>query len=56
MNELILKCWNGCYGCCSFEVYWKHLTNNINEAGEYYKEIWPFVWIENADGHTVKNF
>lgn len=56
MDELILKCWNGVHGCCSFKVYWKHLTNNIDEAAKYYKKIWSFVWIENTNGEIIKKF
>lgn len=53
MNNITLKCWNGIYGCCSFEVYgW----DNLEKAGKHYKEIWPYCWAEDEEGNVIKKF
>lgn len=55
MENLILKCWNGLYGCSSFEIIgWEYDFYNIKEAQKYYKEIWGHCWIENNDGDVIK--
>lgn len=43
----VLKCWNGIYGCSSFEVIgWQYDFNTIEEAKKYYEQIWTKCWIE----------
>lgn len=43
----VLKCWNGIYGCSSFEIIgWQYDFNNIEEAKKYYEQIWAKCWIE----------
>lgn len=55
MNNLVLKCWNGIYGCSCFEVIgWPF--KNLDEAGKYYKEIWPYYWAEDEEGNIIKKF
>ena len=40
--------WNGLYGCESFECYINsYVSTNIKEWIEYYKEKYPFVWVED---------
>lgn len=54
MNNLILKCWNGIYGCSSFIIEgWEYSFNNILEAGSYYKTIWGHCWIEDPMGQVL---
>lgn len=43
----VLKCWNGIYGCSSFIIEsWEINFRDINEAKEYYENIWDYCWIE----------
>jgi hypothetical protein len=54
MGALVLKCWNGIYGCSSFEVIgWQHSFKDILEAGAWYKDIWNHCWIEDACGNVL---
>lgn len=55
MEELTLKCWNGIYGCSSFEIIgWKYDFSNIHEAQKYYSDIWAKCWIEDLNGNIVR--
>ena len=54
METLVLKCWNGIYGCDSFEVTgWQYDFNGILEAGAWYKDIWGHCWIEDTCGNVL---
>lgn len=54
---MILKCWNGIYGCASFIIEcWEYSFKNIDQAGEYYKSIWGYCWTEDTDGNVIKSY
>lgn len=52
----ILKCWNGIIGCSAFEIEIICGFKSIDEAGEYYKSIWGYCWIEDEAGKIIKKF
>lgn len=56
MNNIILKCWNGIYGCSSFEVIGWQYDGSLEKAGKHYKEIWPYCWAEDEQGNVIKRF
>ena len=57
MAEIILKCWNGIYGCCSFEIEnWQDNFNSIDKACEYYVKIWGHCWVEDSKGNVIKKY
>lgn len=44
-------------GCSSYIIeMWQYNFKTIEEAAEYYKQIWPCVWIENFKGKIIKKF
>ena len=54
MKTLILKCWNGIYGCSSFEIIgWQYNFKDILDAGAWYKDIWGHCWIEDDYGNVL---
>lgn len=56
MKNITLKCWNGIYGCCSFEVLDWQYDGSLDKAGQYYKNIWNYCWAEDENGNIIKRF
>lgn len=47
----------GFIGCASFEVIgWKYDFVSIEEAGNYYKQIWDCCWVEDQNGKVIQRF